>query len=142
MPDPTTLYSVGAAPHVRPRKSLTSMHHWTVLALLPVTLLGAIGHAFGTRATALDPADAGIGSLDGLVSSLTVAMGVDSGSLWFLGILGMVALASGFADNLIVEAFKEVEVNPKGKDAGKAPAKTRRVSLGILPAVPFVVVEP
>lgn len=97
MPDPSTLFSVGAAPHIRPRGSLSRMHHATVLALLPVIVVGAIGHAFGTRATALDPADAGIGALDADVSSLTAAMGVDSGPLWLLGILGMVALASGFA---------------------------------------------
>ena len=73
------------------------MHHWTVLALIPTALFGAIGHAFGPRATAVDPADAGIGSLSGIVQMLTREMGVDSGPLWLLGILGTVALASGFA---------------------------------------------
>jgi electron transport complex protein RnfD len=73
------------------------MHHWSVLALIPTALSGAIGHAFGTKATAMDPADAGIGSLSGIVQVLTREMGVDSGPLWLLGILGTVALASGFA---------------------------------------------
>jgi electron transport complex protein RnfD len=74
------------------------MHHLTVLALMPTVVLGAIGHAFGVgRATALDPADAGVGSLGGVVRVLGSEMGVDSGTLWLLGILGMVALASGFA---------------------------------------------
>ncbi|HMB69409.1 MAG TPA: RnfABCDGE type electron transport complex subunit D, partial [bacterium] len=97
MSDPDRLYTVGAPPHLRSPRSLTRMHHWTVLALIPTALFGAIGHAFGPRATAVDPADAGIGSLSGIVQMLTREMGVDSGPLWLLGILGTVALASGFA---------------------------------------------
>jgi electron transport complex protein RnfD len=97
MPDPSTLFRVGPPPHVRPKSGLARIHHGMVLALLPAVLLGAIGHAFGTRAAEIDPSAAGAASLDEVVSSLTVAMGVDTGPLWLFGILGMVALASGFA---------------------------------------------
>jgi hypothetical protein len=45
----------------------------------------------------------------------------------------------GYADNLIVEAFAEVE----GAGANrKAPAQKRRVALGVLPAIPFEIVRP
>jgi len=106
VPDPSTLFRVGAAPHLRSPRSLTALHHETVLALMPAVLFGAIAHASGSRATALDPAAAGIGSLGRLVASLTRAMGVDSGPLWLLGILGTVALASGFA--VLVEYLVQV----------------------------------
>ena len=55
------------------------------------------------------------------------------------------AAPAGFADNLIVEAFTERPVkrrDKKGKKGGKATGQTRRVSLGLLPAIPFVVVPP
>ena len=47
------------------------------------------------------------------------------------------ALKSGFADNLIVEAFRQF--TPKRKD-GK-PARKRRFSVGFLPAVPVQIVQ-
>ncbi|MDT8304134.1 MAG: hypothetical protein RQ760_21810, partial [Sedimentisphaerales bacterium] len=46
-------------------------------------------------------------------------------------------LQSGFADNLIVEAFREYR--PKQKD-GTLSKEKRRYSMGILPAVPIKVV--
>lgn len=106
MPDPSTLFQVGAAPHVRSRRSLTAMHHGMVLALLPTVVAGAVAQAFGERAAAIDPAVAGIGSLSHAVGSLTAAMGLDSGPLWLIGILGTVALASGFA--VLVEYLSQV----------------------------------
>jgi hypothetical protein len=47
------------------------------------------------------------------------------------------AIAQGFADNLIVEAFREY--TPKAKD-GKPVQKRRRYSMGIMPAIPIEVV--
>jgi hypothetical protein len=68
---------------------------------------------------------------------------------------------AGFADNLIVEVFRDVPVTPQrgnaappgapsanppasGQGANTAPpaTQTQRVSLGVLPAIPFVVVQP
>ncbi len=106
MPDPSTHYTVGAAPHVRARRGLTRAHHLTVLALMPTALFGAIGHAFGPKAAVLDPADAGVGSLGPIVKMLAVEMGIDTGPLWLLGILGTVALASGFA--VLVEYLSQI----------------------------------
>jgi len=62
------------------------------------------------------------------------------------------AAKAGFADNLIVEAFMWYEVKQRGNSQGKKtdqgkdtkdkpPPQKRRVSAGILPAVPFVVVQ-
>jgi hypothetical protein len=50
------------------------------------------------------------------------------------------AVKTGFADNLIVEAF----IEPAGQQqSGKKAARQRqRVSLGVLPAIPFEIVQP
>jgi len=45
----------------------------------------------------------------------------------------------GAVGNLIIEAHTRVQNQPKKKDGKKVPGSKRRVSLGILPAVPFVV---
>ncbi len=52
------------------------------------------------------------------------------------------AVQAGFAGNLIVEVFRETEVKKEGEDGAKPATQTRRVSLGVLPAIPFVVVQP
>jgi len=51
------------------------------------------------------------------------------------------AAKPGFADNLIVEVFTEVTIKPRGKDKEKATPRKRRLFVGVLPAIPFVVVE-
>jgi len=48
----------------------------------------------------------------------------------------------GLADNLIVEAYTDVPTNARDAKSGSRPPKTRRIYLGVLPAIPFVVVEP
>jgi hypothetical protein len=48
------------------------------------------------------------------------------------------AVKVGYADNLLVEAFAEVPV--KGKD-GKVTGQTRRVTIGVLPAIPVQIVQ-
>jgi hypothetical protein len=48
------------------------------------------------------------------------------------------AVKAGFADNLIVEAF----IEPAGQQqGGKAPQQKQRVSLGVLPAIAFEIVQ-
>lgn len=90
----TVTLTVGPAPHLRARSSVGRMNLATILALAPVALLGAIGHAFGPKSAALDGA---FGPLNAIIKELTIAMGVDSGVLWLFGILGTVALAMGVA---------------------------------------------
>jgi hypothetical protein len=46
----------------------------------------------------------------------------------------------GFADNAIVEVFAERPFRPRDKDGNELPEKTRRIPLGVLPAVPYVIV--
>jgi len=48
------------------------------------------------------------------------------------------SIQSGFADNLIVEAFREF--TPKQKD-GKPANQKRRISMGVLPAIPIEIVQ-
>ena len=52
------------------------------------------------------------------------------------------AAKAGFADNLIVEASAEYEVTITNRQTGKTTKQKRRDSLGTLPAIPFVVVQP
>jgi len=49
---------------------------------------------------------------------------------------------AGFSDNAIVEVFMEVLPREDQEKAGKAAAQRQRVSLGLMPAIPFVVVKP
>jgi len=49
------------------------------------------------------------------------------------------ARQSGFADNLIVEAFREF--TPKQKN-GKPATQKRRYSMGVFPAIPIEIVQP
>jgi hypothetical protein len=48
------------------------------------------------------------------------------------------AMQTGFADNLIVEAFREF--TPKQKNGKPAPQK-RRISMGVFPAIPIEIVQ-
>jgi hypothetical protein len=48
----------------------------------------------------------------------------------------------GFADNLIVEASVDYEVTIKNAQTGDETKQKRRDTLGTLPAIPFVVVQP
>ena len=51
------------------------------------------------------------------------------------------AAKPGFSDNLIIEAFAQYPARGKGKNKDKSTNKTRRVSVGYLPAVSFEVVR-
>ena len=48
----------------------------------------------------------------------------------------------GFADSLIVGVFRETGVTKEGEDSIKAATETRGVSLGVPPAILFVVAQP
>ena len=50
--------------------------------------------------------------------------------------------AVGFADNLVVEIFGEFEVDKEVKDGAEPGTEIRRWSMGLMPAVPYVVVAP
>jgi electron transport complex protein RnfD len=88
-------YTVGAPPHWRTRASIAKINHAFILALIPTFLFGAIGNAFGDNATAVDQ------RFGQTTRTLVAEMGVDAGTLWFLGILGIVAL--GLALGALVE---------------------------------------
>jgi hypothetical protein len=47
----------------------------------------------------------------------------------------------GFADNLVVEIFGQFEVATEAKDGAPAGTEIRRWSIGVMPAVPYVVVQ-
>jgi len=48
------------------------------------------------------------------------------------------AMQSGFADNLIIEAFRKFTPKQKG---GKPSNQKRRYSMGVLPAIPIEIVQ-
>ena len=85
-------FTVGSAPHWRTRSSITRMNYAFILTLLPTALVGAVAHAFGSKATALDAA---FGPLHPIVKTLVVEMGLNTGVLWLAGITGTVVLAMG-----------------------------------------------
>ncbi|MFH0965225.1 MAG: hypothetical protein V2A58_14590 [Planctomycetota bacterium] len=66
---------------------------------------------------------------------------VDDGWTFELKVEGAAAKA-GFADNLIVEAFTEVQTKPQDNKSAPPAGEKRRVSVGVLPAIPFLVVSP
>ena len=76
---------------------------------------------------------------DGL--SIQNARIVEDGVAFRLKVEGKTAV-TGFADNLIVEAFTEVTVKKETADGAPPTNEKRRIALGLLPAIPFVVVEP
>jgi len=85
-------FTVGAAPHLRTSSSVSRLNHAYILALLPAGLLGAIFHAYGSKAV---PMDAEVGPLPTVLQVLVVELGVDTGLLWLFGILGTLALGFG-----------------------------------------------
>ena len=89
---PAVRMTVGAAPHWRTSTSITRMNLAFLLALLPTALLGAVAHAFGSRDVEVTGA---FGPLNPLLKTGVTQMGVGSGVLWFLGLLGIVLLAMG-----------------------------------------------
>ena len=75
--------------------------------------------------------------------SLSAVKPVPEGLAFQLKVAGD-SMKPGFADNLIVEAFGEFPDRGKGRKGAKGKAgggKTRRVSLGVLPAIAFEVVQ-
>ncbi len=89
---PTARFTVGAAPHWRTPTSITRMNLAFLAALLPTALAGAIVHAFGSRNVEVTGA---FGPLNVLLETGVHQMGVDSGPLWLLGILGTLLLGMG-----------------------------------------------
>ena len=101
MSETVTTLTVGPAPHRRSTRSIAKANVAFILALGPTVLLGAIAHAFGSKAGGLDKT---LGPMNRVIQILVKEMGLDSGILWFLGILGTAALAMG------VGAFAEYAV--------------------------------
>ncbi len=85
-------FTVGAAPHWRTNTSLLRMNLCFLLALLPTALAGAVAHGFGSRNVEVSGA---LGPLRPLLEVGTREMGVDAGTLWFGGILGLIVLGMG-----------------------------------------------
>jgi electron transport complex protein RnfD len=92
MTSPKPMLTVGEAPHLRSQTTAARWNYMMLLALLPTAFLGAVGHAFGERASELG---ATYGPLNRIIRLLVIELGLDSGVLWFFGILGMVMLAMG-----------------------------------------------
>ncbi len=96
-------FTVGAAPHLRTTSSVSRLNHAYILALLPTGLLGAIFHAYGSKAV---PMSAEVGPLNPVLQLLVVEMGVDTSLLWLFGILGTLAL--GFGAGALIEYVCQV----------------------------------
>lgn len=91
-------FTVGPAPHWRSGSTVTKMNLAFILALLPTAVIGAAIHAFGEKAADLTAA---AGSFPVWVEVLVVEMGVNTGALWFLGMLG--TLFAGMGLGMLIE---------------------------------------
>lgn len=98
MPMEVPTLTVGTSPHWRTNMSITKMNVAFILALCPAALVGAIAHSFGPNATAMKTAS---GPFAGLVRTLVLEMGLNTGILWLTGIFGMMAL--GMALGMLTE---------------------------------------
>ncbi len=85
-------FTVGFAPHWRTRSSITKMNFAFILALLPVVLASAAVQFYGTQAVRLD---ASFGPINTSLKAVLLGMGLDSGFLWFSGVLGTVMFGAG-----------------------------------------------
>ena len=90
--------TVGTSPHWRTKTSITTMNVAFIVALCPAALVGAIAHSFGPNATAMKTAS---GPFAGVIETLVVEMGLNTGILWLSGIFGMIAL--GMALGILTE---------------------------------------
>jgi len=88
----TPRFTVGTGPHWRTGSSITRMNLAFILALAPTALAGAIAHSFGSRAVEMTAA---LGPVHPVLKTLVVEMGVNTGVLWFFGILGTVGFGMG-----------------------------------------------
>lgn len=133
MTDSKPMLTVGVAPHLRSRATTARWHYSAILALLPTVFLGAVGHAFGERATELATS---YGPLNRVIRLLVIELGLDSGVLWFFGILGTVALAMGFG--IFVEYATQVAMRqPYRALDGHGALMGLLVALLLPPTVPW-----
>jgi len=137
--------------HLVPSQELTVVLRRTRWRPLPVELAGLGSVRIPVGGTALVRINAPrlprIGTIDLVPSEPPKGVSLDDvrvvpGGLTFQVKVDGEGVKTGFADNLIVEVFRETEVKKEGEDGAKPATQTRRVSLGFLPAIPFVVVQP
>jgi electron transport complex protein RnfD len=113
--------------------SLAKVHYATLLLLAPTALGGAIGHAFGDKATSLNQS---FGPMNVVIRNLTVELGLDSSFLWLFGILGTVALAVGAA--MLIEYAVQVAMRqPYRATDGHGALIGMLVALLMPPTVPW-----
>ncbi len=126
------IFTVGPAPHWRSPGSVTRMNLAYLLALLPTVVLGAVGHAYGEKTVQLS---ASFGPMNKVIEVLVVEMGLDSGALWLLGILGTCALAAGLG--ALVEYLAQVAMRqPYRATDGHGALMGLLVALLMPPSVP------
>ncbi len=96
-------FTVGFPPHWRSTTSITKMNIAFILALLPVILVSASSQFFATRAVELNSA---FGPINSILKTVIVEMGLDSGFLWFSGVLGICLFGMGLG--ILVEYVCQV----------------------------------
>jgi Na+-translocating ferredoxin:NAD+ oxidoreductase subunit C len=85
-------FSVSFAPHIRSSLSITKTNLAFIFALLPAILVSASLQFVGSNAAKMNAA---LGPIDGTLKTVVVELGLDSGFLWFSGVLSMVVFGLG-----------------------------------------------
>jgi len=97
-------FSVSFAPHIRSSGSITKTNLAFIFALLPAILVSASLQFIGSNAAKMNAA---LGPIDGNLKTVVVELGLDSGFLWFSGVLSMAVfgLGLGFFTEYLCQVF-------------------------------------
>lgn len=85
-------FTVGYAPHWRSKSSITKMNIAFILLLIPTIIVSAFAQFYGSHAVELD---ASVTTVNNVLRTLTLEMGLDTGFLWFSGVFGTVLFGMG-----------------------------------------------
>lgn len=96
-------FTVGFPPHWRSAVSITRLNIAFILALLPTIVVAAFAQFYGPLAV---PLDSSVTSVSGVLKTVVLELGLDSGFLWFTGVFGLSLL--GMGAGIVVEYICQV----------------------------------
>lgn len=97
-------FSVSFSPHIRSSGSITKTSFAFILALLPALLVSASLQFVGSNAAKMNAA---LGPIDSTLKTVVIELGLESGFLWFSGILSMAifGLGLGFFTEYLCQVY-------------------------------------
>jgi Na+-translocating ferredoxin:NAD+ oxidoreductase RnfC subunit/Na+-translocating ferredoxin:NAD+ oxidoreductase RnfD subunit len=125
-------FTVGFSPHWRTRASITKMNIAFILAQLPTVIVSAFAQFYGSQAVNLNGS---VTSVNPILKALVLEMGLDTGFLWFSGVLG--AALFGLGMGILVEYLCQVFLRqPYYATNGHGALMGLLIALLMPPAVP------